>query len=134
MTPRNDALVDAAWLSDHSGDPDLRVIHVANDRAEYDAAHVRGAAYAHGYDDFTEDREFRALVPLPERMATSLGRLGVMSREVGDTAHRWVAAEGGVAAVLIVAVKPGGKGGGASCVAAVDADVGPLLEEPASLR
>ena len=30
---------------------------------------VHGAVYAHGYDDFTEDREFRALVPLPKRMA-----------------------------------------------------------------
>ena len=78
MTPRSDALVDAAWLSDHIDDPDLRVIHVANDRAEYDAAHVRGAAYAHGYDDFTEDRDgVRALVPGPARMAASLGRLGV---------------------------------------------------------
>ena len=71
------ALVDAGWIAAHLGDPELRILHVANDRAEYDAGHVHGAVYAHGYDDFTEDREFRALVPLPKRMAATLGRLGV---------------------------------------------------------
>ena len=79
--PRDDsapALVAGAWLAEHLDDPDLRVLHIANDRAEYDAAHVRGAVYAHGYDDFTEDRDgVRALVPNPERMAANLSRLGV---------------------------------------------------------
>ena len=57
--------------------------------------------------------------------------LVVLSREVGNTAHRWVAAEGGVATVMIVEVLPTGKGGGASCLAAIDADVGPFLEQGA---
>ncbi len=72
------ALVDGAWLGEHLDDLDLRVLHIANDRAEYDEAHVRGAVYAHGYGDFTEDRDgVRALVPSPERMAANLARLGV---------------------------------------------------------
>ncbi|MYA18763.1 MAG: sulfurtransferase [Chloroflexi bacterium] len=76
------ALVDGAWLAEHLDDPDLRVLHIANDRAEYDEAHVRGAVYAHGYGDFTEDRDgVRALVPSPERMAANLSRLGVSPDE-----------------------------------------------------
>jgi len=72
------ALVDGAWLAEHLDDTDLRVLHIANDRGEYDAAHVRGAVYAHGYGDFTEDRDgVRALVPTPQRMAENLARLGV---------------------------------------------------------
>ena len=72
------ALVDGAWLAQHLGDPDLRVLHIANDRGEYDEAHVRGAVHAHGYDDFIEDRDgVRALVPSPRRMAANLSRLGV---------------------------------------------------------
>ena len=58
-------------------------------------------------------------------------RLAEIFREVGNTADRRVAAEGVVAAVMIVAVQPARKGGGASRLAAVDADVGPLLEEGA---
>ena len=78
MTDASPPLVDATWLAAHLDGPDLRVLHIANDRAEYDAAHVRGAIYAHGYDDFTEDRDgVRALVPSPDRMAAALGRLGV---------------------------------------------------------
>ena len=77
MPAAPEALVDAGWIAAHLGDPELRILHVANDRAEYDAGHVHGAVYAHGYDDFTENREFRALVPLPKRMAATLGRLGV---------------------------------------------------------
>ena len=72
------ALVAGAWLAEHLDDPDVRVLHIANDRAEYDEAHVRGAIYAHGYGDFTEDRDgVRALVPTRERMEANLSRLGV---------------------------------------------------------
>ena len=37
--------------------------------------------------------------------------LGVLSREVGDAAGGWLAAECGVAAVIVVAVEPVGQGG-----------------------
>ena len=52
-------------------------------------------------------------------------------REVGYTVDRRVAAEGGVAVVMIVEMQPAGKRGAAGRLAAVDADVGPLLEEGA---
>ena len=89
MTARGDALVGAAWLADRIGDADLRVVHVANDRAEYEALRLRGAIHAHGYGDFTEDRGgVRALVPGPERMAAALARMGV------TPAHRVVCVAG----------------------------------------
>ena len=52
-------------------------------------------------------------------------------REVGYTADRRVAAEGGVAAVMIVEMQPAGKRADAGDLAAVDADVGSLLDEGA---
>jgi len=75
---RAGALVDAAWVAAHLDDPDVRVLHVTNDPAEAARGHVRGAAVAGGYADFTEDRDgVRALVPRPETMAATLGRLGL---------------------------------------------------------
>jgi thiosulfate/3-mercaptopyruvate sulfurtransferase len=84
MPARPEALVSAGWVAEHLDEADLRVIHVGRDeadRAAYDAAHVRGAVYADGYAEFTEDREVRALVPLREVMERRLERLGV---EPGD--------------------------------------------------
>jgi thiosulfate/3-mercaptopyruvate sulfurtransferase len=59
------------------GAPDLRLVHIDTDPAAYNAAHIEGAIYASGYDDFAEDREVRALVPDPEPMARILQRLGI---------------------------------------------------------
>ena len=71
-------VVDAGWLSEHLDEPGLVLIHVTNSRAEYDAGHLPGAVFAHGYDDFSAEREgIRALVPGREQMAATLGRLGV---------------------------------------------------------
>lgn len=83
MTERGSAaepgpVVDAGWLAAHLGDPGLALLHVTNSRAEYDASHLRGAIYAHGYEDFSEERAgIRALVPTRDQMAATLGRLGV---------------------------------------------------------
>ena len=77
--PRNpEPIVSAGWLTAHLEDDDLALIQVEGDRAPYDAGHLPGAIYAHGYDDFTAERDdVRALVPLPGELATILGRLGV---------------------------------------------------------
>ena len=80
MSARPDAIVSAEWVAAHASDPALRFIHVGTEdagRAEFAQGHVRGAVYASGYDDFAEDREVRALVPLPETMAAILGRWGI---------------------------------------------------------
>ncbi len=71
-------LVDPEWLRAHLDDPDLAIVHVAGDRAEYERGHLPGAVFAHGYDDFTVERGgIRALVPLGPELAATLGRLGI---------------------------------------------------------
>lgn len=71
-------IVDADWLRAHMDDPALRIVHVGLDRPEYEAAHLPGAVWGHGYDDFTTERGgIRALVPLREQMEATLGRLGI---------------------------------------------------------
>lgn len=77
MPARTDALVSPEWLATHIDDPDLRLVHIGIDPAEYPAGHIEGAIAASGYEDFAEDREVRALVPLPETMAAILQRLGI---------------------------------------------------------
>ena len=77
MSARPEALVTAQWVAEHLGEPGLRLVHVDTSPADYAAAHVRGAIYGSGYDDFAEDREVRALVPSPETMARILQRLGI---------------------------------------------------------
>lgn len=77
MPARPEALVSAQWVAEHLGEPDLRLVHIDTDPARYLDAHVAGAVYASGYDDFAEDREVRAQAPLPETMAAVLQRLGL---------------------------------------------------------
>lgn len=77
MAARPEALVTPRWLAEHFRDPDVRLVHIDTDPAGYQAAHIEGAIYASGYDDFAEDREVRALVPDPEPMARILQRLGI---------------------------------------------------------
>ncbi|MDA0353096.1 MAG: sulfurtransferase [Chloroflexi bacterium] len=74
----NNLLVGPEWLTAHLADDDLALIQIEGDRAPYDVGHLPGAIYAHGYDDFTAERGgVRALAPLPEELAATLGRLGV---------------------------------------------------------
>ena len=77
MSARPEALVSPQWVAGHLGDPGLRLIHIDTSPTDYAGAHIEGAIYASGYDDFAEDREVRALVPLPETMARILQRLGI---------------------------------------------------------
>lgn len=77
MPARPEALVTPQWVAAHDGDPDLRLVHIDTDPARYLEAHVTGAVYASGYDDFAEDRDVRAQTPLPATMAAILQRLGL---------------------------------------------------------
>ena len=77
MPARPEALVTPEWVAAHYGEPDFRLIHVDTDPAAYLQAHIAGAVYASGYDDFAEDRDVRAQAPLPETMAPILQRLGL---------------------------------------------------------
>lgn len=78
MPANPEAIVTAEWLAAHLEDDDLALIQIEGDRAAYDAGHLPRAVYAHGYDDFTAERGgVRALVPLPEELGATLGRLGI---------------------------------------------------------
>ena len=78
MAVNSDAIVDATWVRAHLDDPQVVFVHAGTERAEYEAGHLPGAVWAHGYDDLTVDRAgIRALVPLPHELEATLGRFGV---------------------------------------------------------
>ncbi|MGP1674512.1 MAG: sulfurtransferase [Candidatus Limnocylindrales bacterium] len=78
-------LVDADWLADHLGEPDLRVVHVAPNRRVYNHRHIPGAVYSdlhreialRGTAPETGDAEREWLLPTPEQTADVLRRWGV---------------------------------------------------------
>lgn len=78
MPANPEPIASASWLKAHLSDADLTLIQIEGDPAPYEAGHLPGAIYAHGYDDFTAERGgVRALVPLPHELSVTLGRLGV---------------------------------------------------------
>lgn len=78
MPANPDAIVSLDWVRAHLGDPNVVFLHAGGDRAEYEAGHLPGARWVHGYDDLTVTRDgIRALVPLQHEMEATLGRLGV---------------------------------------------------------
>ena len=68
-------LVSAAWLADHLGDPDLRLVHVSPDRRVYNKRHVPGATYSDLHKELalkgtapeTGDAEREWLIPTREQ-------------------------------------------------------------------
>ena len=85
-----DALVDPAWIRERLDDPSVVFVHIGSDRGEYDAAHLPGAVWADGYEDFSTERGgIRALVPGREELEATLGRLGIdASKTVAFVASR----------------------------------------------
>lgn len=85
-------LVSADWLQRQLGDPDLRIfdatVHlrpstpgpyrVESGRADYEAGHIPGAAFADLAADLSDPEAKLGFTRLPaQRLATALGRLGV---------------------------------------------------------
>ena len=62
-------LVSAAWLLDHVGDTDLRIVHVSPDRRVYNKRHVPGATYS----DLHKELALRGTAP-----------------ETGDAEREWL--------------------------------------------
>jgi thiosulfate/3-mercaptopyruvate sulfurtransferase len=67
-------LISAAWLADHVGDADLRIVHVAPDRRVYNKRHIAGATYSDLHKELalkgkareTGDAEREWLIPTRE--------------------------------------------------------------------
>lgn len=78
MASTTGSIVDLEWVRAHLDDPGVVFLHAGTERGEYEAGHLPGARWVHGYDDLTVTRDgIRALVPTRAEMEATLGRLGV---------------------------------------------------------
>jgi thiosulfate/3-mercaptopyruvate sulfurtransferase len=86
------ALVATAWVAEHGGDPDLRLVEVDVDTAAYDTAHVAGAVGWHWQRDL-QQRPKRD-IPTKAEWEALLSRSGIANGTLvvlyGDN-HNWFA-------------------------------------------
>jgi len=92
--PRQNLVVDAAWLKAHIADPDLVLLHVG-DKAEYEAAHIPGARFVTQRDISVSDHSGKGLMlemPAAEDLRHRLEGLGISdkSRVVVYYGKDWV--------------------------------------------
>ncbi|MGA8806679.1 MAG: rhodanese-like domain-containing protein [Thermoanaerobaculia bacterium] len=92
--PRQNLVVDAAWLKAHLADPDLVLLHVG-DKAEYEAAHIPGARFVSQQDISVSDHSGKGLMlemPAAEDLRHRLEALGISdkSRVVVYYGKDWV--------------------------------------------
>jgi len=93
-SPRQNLVVDAAWLKSHLADPDLVLLHVG-DKAEYEAAHIPGARFVSQQDISVSDHSGKGLMlemPAAEDLRHRLEGLGISdkSRVVVYYGKDWV--------------------------------------------
>jgi thiosulfate/3-mercaptopyruvate sulfurtransferase len=93
-SPRQNLVVDAAWLKAHLADQDLVLLHVG-DKAEYEAAHIPGARWVSQQDISVSDHSGKGLMleMLPaEDLRHRLEALGISdkSRVVVYYGKDWV--------------------------------------------
>jgi thiosulfate/3-mercaptopyruvate sulfurtransferase len=72
---RSAVLVDADWVIEHAGDPDVVIIEVDEDVSAYDSGHIAGAMRIDWHHDL-QDSVRRDLLS-PEAFAELLGRNGI---------------------------------------------------------
>jgi len=93
-SPRQNLVVDAAWLKAHLNDPDLVLLHVG-DKAEYEAAHIPGARFVSLNDISISDHSGKGLMlemPPADDLRHRLEALGISdkSRVVVYYGKDWV--------------------------------------------
>jgi thiosulfate/3-mercaptopyruvate sulfurtransferase len=93
-SPRQNLVVDGAWLKAHLADPDLVLLHVG-DKAEYEAAHIPGARFVSLNDISISDHSGHGLMlemPPAEDLRHRLEALGISdkSRVVVYYGKDWV--------------------------------------------
>jgi thiosulfate/3-mercaptopyruvate sulfurtransferase len=76
-------LVSAAWLADHVGDPDVRLVHVSPDRRIYNKRHIAGATYS----DLHKELALKGTAP--ETGEAEREWLVPSADEVGPVLRRW---------------------------------------------
>jgi thiosulfate/3-mercaptopyruvate sulfurtransferase len=81
-------LVSAAWLADHVGDPDVRLVHVSPDRRIYNKRHIAGATYS----DLHKELALKGTAP--ETGEAEREWLVPSADEVGPVLRRWRVGEG----------------------------------------
>jgi thiosulfate/3-mercaptopyruvate sulfurtransferase len=80
-----DSLVGTAWLAEHLGAPDVKVIDATwflptvprDARAEYEAAHIPGAVFFDIDDIADEESPLPHMLPSPAKFASRVRRLGL---------------------------------------------------------
>jgi thiosulfate/3-mercaptopyruvate sulfurtransferase len=93
-SPRQNLVVDAAWLKANLADPDLVLLHVG-DKKEYEAAHIPGARFVSQQDVSVSDHSGKGLMlemPAAEDLRHRLEALGISdkSRVVVYYGKDWV--------------------------------------------
>ncbi|MEA2344543.1 MAG: thiosulfate/3-mercaptopyruvate sulfurtransferase [Thermoanaerobaculia bacterium] len=93
-SPRQNLVVDTAWLKAHIADPDLVLLHVG-DKKEYEAAHIPGARFVSLADISVSDHSGKGLMlemPAAEDLRHRLEALGISdsSRVVVYYGKDWV--------------------------------------------
>jgi thiosulfate/3-mercaptopyruvate sulfurtransferase len=81
-SPRQSLVVNADWLKQHIGDPDLVLLHVG-DKAGYEAAHIPGARFTSMGDVSTSDHTEKGLMlemPPAEDLRHMLEALGISDK------------------------------------------------------
>ena len=73
-------IVSSAWLSEHLSDPDLVVLQVAFNRAEYRAGHIPGARFLWFSGMAISTPDFSTEMPADEQADTLLESLGITPR------------------------------------------------------
>lgn len=74
-------LVDAAWLAPRLAEAELILLHVAFDKAEYDAGHLPGARFVPFAAYAVQSRDsLRTELPPTDSLSRLLGRAGVTER------------------------------------------------------
>jgi thiosulfate/3-mercaptopyruvate sulfurtransferase len=81
-SPRQNLVVDAAWLKAHLADPDLVLLHIG-DKAEYEAAHIPGARFVSLSDISISDHSGKGLMlemPPADDLRHRLEALGISDK------------------------------------------------------
>ena len=74
---RSDLLVSTEWLAQHLHDPNLAIIHIAENRGDYEKGHIPGARFLMTSDFVAEHKMPMAELPSVEELTKVFSNLGI---------------------------------------------------------